>query len=147
MAKTAVAKVPTPAEIQRALEAKYKVVPSPWWIELAGQGILIDGVLASVGTELVFKGEITGITCGAGVIASPGLMRFSYPYGNDSYETRRSGRITGLTSKGNPLQDSPNEAVRIFDGKSGLEYDYHPRIFFYGSWARYFLTELWTLKK
>ena len=34
----------TPAQIQRALEAKYKVTPSPWWVDICGQDVRIDGI-------------------------------------------------------------------------------------------------------
>jgi hypothetical protein len=135
--KVAVIRVPSPAEIQRALEAKYKVIPSPWWVDLAGQDVRIDGVFVPVGKELIFKCANSGVICGAGVFCSLGLMRFSAAYGNDPYETRRSGKITGLQT---------GEAIKICDA-SGNVYDYHPTIVFYGGWARYFLTELWSTKK
>ena len=138
MATKPVVPTVTPLSPQRAIEKKYGVIPSPWWFDMCGMGIHIDGALATVGTELVFKCADSGIVCGAGFFALPGLLRFSPCYGNDPYETRKSGKITGLMT---------GEAVRIYAGKNapGLQYDYHPTAVFTGVWQRVMLTELWPI--
>ncbi|MCK9568870.1 hypothetical protein M0R72_08015 [Candidatus Pacearchaeota archaeon] len=130
-----IVKPPSPAQIQRVLEKKNGVIPSPWWMDFAGQDVRIDGVLAAPGKELIFKCVMSGVVCGAGVFCAAGLMRFSAAYGNDPYETRKSGKITGLQT---------NEGIEIFDA-NGKQYDYHPQAIFAG-YQRVMLTELWTMK-
>ncbi len=146
------------AEIQRALEDKYGITweqRTPWWIDFASVGLHIDDDLAPVGTELVFKGATNKIICGAGLIvdipAGPtwperhSAMRYSPTYGNDPYVTRRTGKITGLTWRGNPNFSAVNEEVLIFNGQTGIQYDYHPIVIYKGTYAQIFLTQLWTL--
>lgn len=133
----------TAAQIQRELEKKYGVIPCPWWIDLCSFCITIDGEIAPTGTELVFKCKNSGIVCGAGIVCVNGLMKFSSCYGNDPYETRKTGRITGLTCPGNPRVDSPSEEITIWvDGK---QMDYNPIIKYDGYWNKFFLSNLETI--
>jgi hypothetical protein len=123
----------TPAEIQRALEKKYGVIPSPWWLDICALTCNIDGEPAPTGTELILKCSSTGIVCGAAVFFQPGMMRFSPAYGNDTYETRKSGKITGLQL---------GDRLLICNAKTGMEYDYHPAIIWRGYYTRVFINEL-----
>ncbi len=124
--------IKTAAQVARELEKKYKVTPSPWWKNLCAQGLTINGVLATVGREFVFKGANSEIICGAGIIAAPGLMRFSACYGLDRRLYETTGEITGLQIDEAILVCNPN----------GKSYDYYPTAIYTGEYSLTILTEL-----
>jgi hypothetical protein len=125
----------TTAATQRELEKKYGVTPCPWWVDLCSFSVTIDDEVPPVGTEIIFKCANSKIVCGAGVTREGGLMRFSAAYANDPYETRKTGKITGLAF---------NEAITLWS-PSGKQYDYHPVGVYRGSWNRIFISELDTI--
>lgn len=116
----------TPAETQRALEKKYGVIPSYQWFSFYASHLILDDSLAPVGTELVFKVEGDSgrlVTCGAGLVFKPGMMRYCYIYEDDYWGRRRRPWIaqTGAHS---------GDAIMIFNGITGVQYDYSPFTFF-----------------
>ena len=126
----------TSAQLAREVEKKYGVIPSPWWMNLCGSNITIDGIIVETGHEFVFKCSETGLVCGAGITEKNGLLKFSACYGLDRRVYEVTGEITGLKN---------NEKIKIYDGKSGKEYDYHPVAIYTGSYSMVILTQLWSI--
>lgn len=125
-AKTA-PKPPTPREILRALEKKYKINVGNTcnqWMDICSPGALIDGVPAEDGREILFQTS-DGVNCGAGVFytyidpqgkSHPGTLRFSPIYA----DSQPLHPAPGTTPVKNGAHDG--EVISIIDPKTGEPY-------------------------
>lgn len=124
-------KPPTAAEIQRAIEKKYGVIPCPIWFDFFGAKATLDGILVPTGTEFVFNTE-DGTICGAGVFFAPGMMRFSACYADDRYAPAKTGANYG-------------EKILIYLGDTPRQLSYSPVVQHPWCWMRVELTALRTV--
>ena len=126
-----VAKAPTAAEVQRALEKKYGVIPCPIWFDFFAPKATLDGVPVPTGTEIVFEIE-DGTVCGAGVFFAVGMMRFSACYADDRYAPEKTGANYG-------------EKILLYLGSTGKQLSYSPVVQHPHCWMRVELTALRTM--